>query len=160
MSKVWETTYVCANQYRYALDIYLTTVLSSSYVIITDRAIYAPGHGNNVVDGHNAMEKRYLKGKMELIIMLGSNDTTNIGMITSASKDAPIKFSDQCIHILNADREIAKERGVGTTSVRNILSSSDAGGITFWGGDLGFVGGDVLKSEISAHGLPQTYDRS
>ena len=36
------------------LDIYLTTVFSSSYGIITDRTINAPGHGNNAVDGLNA----------------------------------------------------------------------------------------------------------
>ena len=32
---------------------------------------------------------------------LASNDTTNIGMLPSASKDICIKFSDQCLHILN-----------------------------------------------------------
>ena len=36
-----------------ALDINLFTVLSSSYGIITDRTIGAPGHGNNVVDELN-----------------------------------------------------------------------------------------------------------
>ena len=44
-------------------DIYLITVLSSSYGIIIDRAINAPGHGKNVVDGLNATENIYLKGK-------------------------------------------------------------------------------------------------
>ena len=38
---------------------------------------------------------------MELIGKLASNDTSKIGMITSASKDVSIKFADQCIHILN-----------------------------------------------------------
>ena len=64
MSTVWEDTDGCANQYRYDLDIYLMTVLSYSYGVIMDSAINAPGHGNNVADGMNAMEKRYLKGKM------------------------------------------------------------------------------------------------
>ena len=44
-----------------ALDIYLMTVLPSLYDIIVDRAINAPGHGNNVFNVLNAMEKRYLK---------------------------------------------------------------------------------------------------
>ena len=43
------------------------TVLSSSYGIIMDSAVNAPGHGNNVVDGLNAIEKYYLKKQMELI---------------------------------------------------------------------------------------------
>ena len=75
MSKVWEDTDGCAKQYMCDLAIYLTTVLSSSYGIITDRTINEPGHGMNVVDGLNATDKRYLKGKMEIIGKLGSNDT-------------------------------------------------------------------------------------
>ena len=77
------------------------TVLSSSYGIITDRAINVPGHGKNFVDGLNAADKSYLKGKMELMRKSASSDTTNIGMLTSASKYAAINFADQCIHILN-----------------------------------------------------------
>ena len=77
------------------------TVLSSSYVIIMDLAINAPGHWNNVVDGLNAKEKRYLKEQMELIGGLASNGTSNIEMLPSASKYVSIKFLDQCIHILN-----------------------------------------------------------
>ena len=38
------------------LATYLMTVLSSSYGIIMDRAINAPGHEKNVVDGLNATE--------------------------------------------------------------------------------------------------------
>ena len=78
-----------------ALAIYLMTVLSSSYGIIMDHAINAPCHGNNVVDGLNATDKNYLKGRMELIGKLASNNTTNIGMLPSASKDVSIKFADQ-----------------------------------------------------------------
>ena len=37
------------------------TVLSSSYGIIMDIAINEPVHGNNVVDGINAADKRYWK---------------------------------------------------------------------------------------------------
>ena len=64
MSTVWEDTDGCDKQYRFDLDIYLMTVLSPSYGIKMDRAINAPGHGNNVVDGINATEKRYLDEQM------------------------------------------------------------------------------------------------
>ena len=77
------------------------TVFSSSYGIITHRAINAPGHGENVVDELNATDKTYLKGEMELMVKLVSNYTKNIGMLTSASKDVSIKFSYQCLHIIN-----------------------------------------------------------
>ena len=76
-------------------------VLSSSYVIKMDNVIDAPSNGNNVVDGINAIDKRYLKGRMELIGKLASNDTSNIGILPSASKDVSVKFAYQCIHILN-----------------------------------------------------------
>ena len=66
-----------------------------------DRAINAPGHGNNVVDVLNATDTRYLKGEMEIIGKLVSKNTTNIGMIHSALNYFSIKFVDQCIHILN-----------------------------------------------------------
>ena len=44
------------------------TVLSSSYGIIMDHAINAPGHGKNVVDGINTTDKPYLKEKWNLLI--------------------------------------------------------------------------------------------
>ena len=72
------------------------TVSSSSYGITMDRAINAPDHGNNVVDGLNAIYKLYLKGKMELIGKIGRNDTLNIGMLIGASKYVSIIFSDHC----------------------------------------------------------------
>ena len=76
-------------------------VLSYSYGIIMDIAINAPGHGKNVVDGINATYKCYLKEQIEPIGKLSSNDTSNILILPSASKDASIKLSYQCIHILN-----------------------------------------------------------
>ena len=38
---------------------------------------------------------------MELIGKLGNNDTTNIEIFPSASKDVSVKFSGQCLQILN-----------------------------------------------------------
>ena len=75
------------------MDIYLMTFLSSLYGIIIDRSINSPGHGKNVVDGINDTDKLYLKKKMELLGKLASNDTSNIGMLCSASKDVYINFS-------------------------------------------------------------------
>ena len=53
------------------------------------------------VDGLNATYKRYLKGKMELIGKLASNNKSKTGMLTSASKNVSIKFLDQCIQMIN-----------------------------------------------------------
>ena len=100
MSRVWEDTVGCAKQYMCALAMYLMIVLLSSYCFIMYRKINAPDHGNNFVNGLNEREKNYLKGEMELIGKLESNDTKNIGMLPSDSKDVYIKFADQCIHII------------------------------------------------------------
>ena len=64
MSTIWEVTNGCSNKYRYALAIHLMTVLSSSYGIITNRAINSPGHVNNFADGINEMDKCYLNEQM------------------------------------------------------------------------------------------------
>ena len=65
-----------------------------------DRENNAPGHGNNIVEGINTMDKHYLKENMVLIFKLGINDTSNIGIIPSSSKEVSIKISDQCIQRL------------------------------------------------------------
>ena len=57
-------------------------------------------------------------------------------------------------------RETAKETWGKPASVSNVLSNSGVGGATLWGGDLGFVGGNVKKTIEDAHGFPQTVDRS
>ena len=99
---------------------YLMTVLSSSYVIIMDCAMNTPGHGRNVVDGLNATDNHYLKGEMKLMGKLASNDTTNIGMLPSASKYVSIKFANQCLHILN-NKEVLNGLK-GSTKIQKIQS--------------------------------------
>ena len=39
---------------------YLMSYLSTSYQIVLDRAVDTPGHGKDVVDGFNFVQKRYL----------------------------------------------------------------------------------------------------
>ena len=117
MSTVWEDTNGCAKQYKCALAIYLMIVLSSSYGIIMDHEINAPGHGKNFVDGLNLTEKYYLKGGMELIDKLSSNNTSKIGILPSASKYVSNKVSDQCIYILNHKERLNRLKG--STKMQN-----------------------------------------
>ena len=100
MLTIGEDTGGYAKRYRCPLGIYLMTVLSSLYSIIMDRAINAPGHGW-ICFGTKCKDKYYLKGQMELVDKLASDDTTTIGMLHSASKDVSIRFLDQCLNILN-----------------------------------------------------------
>ena len=122
MSTLWEDTHGCAKQYMcdfaiYDLNIYLTTVLSSSYGIIMDRVINAPGHVNNVFDGLNTTIKCYTKEQLERMGKLSSNNISDIRMIPSDSKDVSIKFAHKCIHILNNKDSL---NGIkGSTKIQN-----------------------------------------
>ena len=84
ISKLWEDTYVWAKQYRQDLDIYLLTVLPSSYGILMNTEKNASGHGSNVVDWINVTEKWYPKESMEPIDKLESKNTSKIGIIPCA----------------------------------------------------------------------------
>ena len=57
---MWDKTDGCAKQYRCYIAYYLMSYLSTSYQIVLDRAVDTPGHGKDVVDGFNAVHKRYL----------------------------------------------------------------------------------------------------
>ena len=52
--------YGCAEQYRCASALYLMSVLSQYYSVIIDQGISAPGHGKEVVDGINEIDKIYI----------------------------------------------------------------------------------------------------
>ena len=60
LSTIWENTDGCAEQYRYASALYLMSVISQTYSLIIDQRISAPGHGKEVVDGLNTVDKRYI----------------------------------------------------------------------------------------------------
>ena len=60
LSTIWENTDGCAEQYRYVSALYLMSVLSQCHLIIIYRGISAPGHGKELVDGINTIDKQYL----------------------------------------------------------------------------------------------------
>ena len=63
------------------------------------------------------MDKHYLNEQMEILGKSASNDTPNIGMITSASRDVSINLSEQCLQIItNNDRFIGLK---GSTKMKN-----------------------------------------
>ena len=62
-STVWGKTDGSENQYRCALSLYFMTEVSSTLKISTYRAIGAPVHEKNVVDGLNTRYKKVLRKK-------------------------------------------------------------------------------------------------
>jgi len=59
-STLWDNTDGCMKQYRSANVMFLLWAFAMTYNIIIDRAIGAPAHGKDVVDGLNATDKRHL----------------------------------------------------------------------------------------------------
>ena len=59
-----------------------------------DIAINEPGHRSIVVYGLNATGKRYLKDQVEPQGKLVSNESSNIGMLTIASKNVFNNFAE------------------------------------------------------------------
>ena len=57
---LWEETDGCAKQYRCATAMYLLSLISVRFNIVIDRAVEAPGHGKDIVDGLNATDKAVL----------------------------------------------------------------------------------------------------
>ena len=49
---------------------------------------------------------------MELLGKLRSNDTSNIGMIPSASKYVSVNFSEQCLHIISKNDTFNGLKGI------------------------------------------------
>jgi hypothetical protein len=50
------------------------SMLAIQFAIIIDRAVGAPGHGKDEVDGLNAVDKRYLQTKMRVVTTPGEED--------------------------------------------------------------------------------------
>ena len=72
LSTIWENADGRAEQYRCASALYLISVISQTHSIIIDRGICAPGRGKEVVDGLNAIDKRYIYQLMSKIQLPGS----------------------------------------------------------------------------------------
>ena len=57
---IWENTDGCVEQYICDSALYLMSVMSQCYSIIIDCGISEPGHGKEVVDVLNVIDKRYI----------------------------------------------------------------------------------------------------
>jgi len=71
---VWDDTDGCSKQYRCGTAMYLVSVLAAHFGIVIDRAIGAPEHGKDLVDGLNATDKVYLRKMMCMVGTPEAND--------------------------------------------------------------------------------------
>ena len=73
LSKIWKNTDGCADQYICASALYQISVISQCYSIIIDLGISAPGHGKEVIDGLNDVDKRHIYKLMSTVQFPASN---------------------------------------------------------------------------------------
>ena len=62
----------CTDQYICDSALYLMSVMSQCYSIITDQRISEPGYGKEVTNGLNDIEKRYIYQFMSHVQLTGS----------------------------------------------------------------------------------------
>ena len=72
LSKIWESTDGCAEQYRCASALYYMSFLSQCFSIIIDRGKSATVHGKEVSDGINSIDKCCKYQLMSNVQILGS----------------------------------------------------------------------------------------
>ena len=122
---MFENTDGCANQYDCATAIHLLSMLATEINITINRAVDAPGHRQNLVDGMNACDKQYLK-QMMMIITLPVNYETPLEdkkTCPTVCKNASFSESWKKLgeYVLLTDTRVKKAR----KSQQKITSSCD-----------------------------------
>ena len=104
---MWDQTYGCTKQYRCSIAYYLMSYLSTSYQIVLDRAVDTPGHGKDVVDGFNAVHKRYLATCLRMHSTPKKYKIESKCMRVKAMTDkGEVSFAEECKHLLGLCDEI------------------------------------------------------
>ena len=100
-STIWEQTDGCAEQYRSCAAFFLLSALSQTFDVTIDRAIGAPGHGKDVVDGLNAVDKKYL-ANMTAKTVTPEQDTSNKKMQAHAcTEEQNTSLAAECQRLLS-----------------------------------------------------------
>ena len=96
---VWESTDGCSKQYRCANALHLLSVLAVKYTVIIDRSVSAPGHGNSIIDGLNAVDKHYLRKVMYMSSSMYLDDEERIMNAHSMTETASQSFAEECVRL-------------------------------------------------------------
>ena len=104
---MWDQTDGCAKQYMCSIAYYLMSYLSTSYQIVLDRVLDTPGHGKDVVDGFNALQKRYLATCLRMISTPEKHKIDSNRMCVEAmTEKGEVSFADECKRLLDIRDEI------------------------------------------------------
>ena len=98
---IWYQTGGCAKQYRCSIAYYLMSFLSKTYQNFLGRSVDTTGHGKHVVDGFNAVQKRYSATCLRM------RSTTEVDKIDikrirfdSMTKKGEVSFAEEYNHLL------------------------------------------------------------
>ena len=99
---MWDQKYGYANQDMYSIAYYLMYYLSKSYQIVLHRAVDTPGHGKDVVDGFNAVHKRYLATCLRMRSTPEKYKIDSNRMrVESMTEKVELSFSEECNRLLD-----------------------------------------------------------
>ena len=99
---MWDQTDGCVKQYRCSIAYYLMSYLSKSYQIVLDRAVDTPGHGKDVVDGFNAVQKIYVATCLRMRSTPEKDNIDSKCMRVEAMTDkGEVSFSKECKCLLD-----------------------------------------------------------
>jgi hypothetical protein len=108
---MWDETDGCTKQYRCAKAFWLLSYLAVKYVTTIDRAIGAPGHGKDIVDGINATDKTYLASMMCLTGTPEANDSQKRMSAESMTETASKSLAFEAQRLLSLDSRINGVKG-------------------------------------------------
>jgi hypothetical protein len=100
---MFDNTDGCAKQYRCATALHLLSMLAVKYKIVIDRAICAPGHGKDLIDGLNAVDKMYLKELMMRTSQAGETEEDRKIKSHSVEEGAAISVAEEAARLCRID---------------------------------------------------------
>lgn len=99
---MFDETDGCAKQYRCGTALFLMSLLAVTYRITIDRAVGAPGHGKDFVDGLNATDKDFLIGKFRMIGLpedYGDSGNQTVGAATRISPESMVEGTSKSLAV-------------------------------------------------------------
>jgi hypothetical protein len=109
---MWNDMYGCRKQYRCTKAYWLLSHLGASkYDMTFDRAIGAPSHGKDVIDGINATDKQYLAGSMCLVGTPEANNADKRIAAQSMVEMVSKSLADECVQLCSLDSRLHGLKG-------------------------------------------------
>ena len=99
---MWDQTDGWEKKYRCSIAYYLMSYLSTSYQIVLDRAVDTPGHGRDVVDVFNAVQKRYLATCLRIRSTPEKDKIDSQSMrVEAMTEKREVSFAEECKRLLD-----------------------------------------------------------